>query len=266
MRPHAIRGLLTRHYVEDNQVHAAIAGGVLLAASFVVIAVAPFVRDKDGAKTLADRLPDGVAALLGIEPGMSIDSAAGYLDAWMISLAAPLVLCALALPAAVRAVAGAEDSGEMEWLAAQPISRTQIVWERFLAITIVTAQAALPATLLLAIGGGIGELQLEAPMVVWSMIRVVALVSLLAGIVVVVSAVTGSLELAGGVAVAAPLVAFGLIVAGETTARVSPVRWALGSTPVAEAGAVVGVGVVIVFTIACVVIASAAFQRRDVIL
>lgn len=261
-----MRGAIARHYIADNQIHAAIAATVLLAASAVVVAVAPFVRDRDGSPSLADRLPEGFSALLGIEPGTSIDTAAGYLDAWMISLAAPLVLCALALPAAVRAVAGAEATGEMEWLAAQPLTRTQIVAERFVAIAAVTAQAALPATLLLAIGGGVGELETDAAVVVFSMVRVVALVTVLAALVVVVSAVTGSLELAGGAAVVAPLAAFGLVMGGDTTARLSPVRWALGRTPADGVGDLVGLGVVVVITAAVVVIASAGFQRRDVVL
>lgn len=266
MRPRPIRGVVTKHYLEDLQIHAAIASALLVAASAIVVLVAPWVRDRRGSPTLADRVPDGIAALLGIRPGLSIDSAAGYVDAWMISLAAPLVLCALALPAAVRAVAGAEATGEMEWLAAQPLQRTQIVAERFVAIVIVTAQAALPATVLLAIGGGIGELELNAPVVVWSMMRVILLVALLAGVVMVASAVSGSLELSGGAAVAAPVVVFALVAGSETTAKLSPVRWALGRTPVDDPAGLVGVAAVVAVTVVCVYIAATGFRRRDIIL
>jgi ABC-2 type transport system permease protein len=261
-----VRGAVTRHYVQDSQVHASIAGGVLLVAAAVVVGLAPNLRSRGGSSSLAERLPGGIAALLGIEPGLSVDTAAGHLDAWMLSLAAPLVLCALALPAAVRAVAGSEATGEMEWLAAQPLQRTQIVAERFVAIAIVTAQAALPATVVLVLGGGIGELELSTSVVVFSMARIVLLVSLLAGIVLIVSAATGSLELSVGAALVVPLVTFGLIIAGDTTARISPVRWVLGATPADGGAPVGGLLLAIVITAACVLIASAGFQRRDIIL
>ena len=266
MKLKPVRGPLTRHYIQDSQVHASIAGAVLLVAAAVVVGLAPNFRSRSGSSSLAERLPEGIAALLGIEPGLSVDTAAGHIDAWMLSLAAPLVLCALALPAAVRAIAGSEATGEMEWLAAQPLQRAQIVTERFVAIAIVTAQAALPATLVLVLGGGIGELQLSTGVVVFAMVRVVVLVSLLAGVVLIVSAATGSLELAVGAAIVVPAVAFGLIVAGDTTARISPVRWVLGETPADGGAPVSGLLLAVVITAACVLIASASFERRDIIL
>ena len=266
MKLKSVRGPLARHYFHDNQLHAAIAGTILMAAAAVVVALAPSLRGRGGAATLAERLPEGLAALLGVAPGLSFDTAAGHLDAWFLSLAAPLVLCALALPAAVRAIAGCEATGEMEWLAAQPVERAQIVFERFLAVAIVTAQAAIPATIVLVLGAGIGELELGAGLVAWSMVRVVVLVSLLAGIVMMVSALTGSLDVSSGVAVVLPAVAFGLILGGESTARLSPVRWVLGEAPAADGGTSVGVMMALTIMAACVLIGSAGFQRRDIIL
>ena len=154
----------------------------------------------------------------------------------------------------------------MEWLAAQPVQRTQIVVERFVAITLVTAQAALPATILLALGGSVGELDIGVGVVIWSMVRVIVLVALLAGLVMVISAATGSLELSAGMSVLGPVVAFGLIVAGETTAKFSPVRWALGATPAAETGEFSGVAATVVRTVVLLAVASFGFQRRDIIL
>jgi len=266
MKVKSVRGPVAKHYFRDNQVHAAIAGTVLMLAAAAVVALAPSLRGRAGAPTLAERMPDGLAALLGVGPGVSFDTAAGHTDAWFLSLAAPLVLCALALPAAVRAIAGCEATGEMEWLAAQPIERAQVVVERFVAVVLVTAQAAVPATIMLVLGGGIGELELAPGLVAWSMIRVVVLVSLLAAIVMMVSALTGSLDMSVGVAIAAPIVAFGLILGGESSARLSPVRWVLGETPAADGGTTIGVLMAVTILAACMLIGSAGFQRRDIIL
>ena len=262
----AVRGPIARHYFNDNQVHAAIATTVLMIAAAVVVALAPSLRSRAGAATLAERMPDRLAALLGVAPDLSFDTAAGHLDAWFLSLAAPLVLCALALPAAVRSIAGCEATGEMEWLAAQPVERAQIVFERFVAIAFVTVQAATPATIILVLGGGVGGLELEPGMVVWSMLRVVVLVSVEAGTVVMVSGLTGSLDISVGVAIAAPIVAFGLILGGDSSARLSPVRWVLGEAPAAEGDTTIGVLMAVIVLAACILIGSAGFQRRDIVL
>ena len=266
MKLKPVRGALTRHYVHDNQIRAAIAAVLLVVASAAVIAMAPTIRDRSGSASIARRLPDGIAALLGIEPGLSLDSAAGYLDAWMLSLALPLVLAAVALPIAVRSIAGSESTGEMEWLAAQPLQRGQIVVERFLAIVILTAQAALPAAIVLAVGASVGELELGFGTVVWAVARVVILVLLLAAIVLIASAASGSLEFAIFVAAAVPLIVFGLIVGGESTARLSPVRWVLGATPADAGPAGVGVLAALGVTAICVAAAVLGFRRRDIVL
>jgi len=263
LRP--VRLALTKQYLEDNQLHAAIAGFALLVGALLTIGLAPMLRSKSGSASAATELPSGIAALLGIKPGVSLDTAAGHFDALMISLAAPLVLCALALPLVVRAIAGCEARGEMEWLAAQPIRRVQIVVERFLAIVLLMAQAALPATIALTFGATLGELNLSAVTVIWSMARVVILVGLLAGIALVASATGSSVRLAAATAAAVPLVAFGLVFF-EQTAPVSPVRWTLGQTPAAASGTFAGVLLSIALTAWFVGMAATGFNRRDLVL
>jgi len=260
-----VRLALTKHYLEDNQFHAAIAGVALLIGALLTIGLAPMLRSKPGSASAATELPSGIASLLGIKPGVSLDTAAGHFDALMISLAAPLVLCALALPLVVRAIAGCEARGEMEWLAAQPVRRAQIVVERFLAIVLLMAQAALPATIALVLGASLGELNLGVVTVVWSMMRVVILVILLAGIALVASASGSSVKVAAATAVAVPLVAFGLVLF-EQTANVSPVRWTLGQTPAASSGTITGVLLAVALTAWFVGIAASGFNRRDLVL
>lgn len=265
MKLSPVRLTLTKHYIEDNQLHAAIAGVALLVGALLTIGLAPTLRSQSGSAGAAAELPSGIAALLGIKPGVSLDTAAGHFDALMISLAAPLVLCALALPLVVRAIAGCEARGEMEWLAAQPIRRTQIVVERFLAIVVLIAQATLPATIALSLGVAFGDLNLGVITVVWSMARVMVLVVLLAGITLVASAVGGSVRVAAMAAAAVPLVAFGLVLF-EQTAAVSPVRWTLGQTPAASSGTITGVLLAAVLTAWFVGMAASGFNRRDLVL
>ena len=265
MKLRPVRGAVLRHYIEDFQLPTAIAGTVLFVAATTTIGFAPYLRGRSGSSTAADRLPDGVAAVLGIEPGLSLNTAAGHLDAWMVSLAAPLILCALALPLAVRAVAGCEARGEMEWLATQPIRRTQIVIERFVAITVLTVEATIPATIVLAFGGSIGELELGVGVIVWSMMRVVVLVSTLTGITLIASAVGAGVRLAGGIALLVPVVAFTMLLTDIAT-PLSPVRWTLGATPAADSGTLTGVAFALIVTVGCVAIAAEGFQRRDLLL
>lgn len=265
MKLRPVRGAVMRHYFEDFQLHAAIAGTALLVAATATIGFAPYLRGRVGNSTAADRLPAGVAAVLGIEPGVSLNSAAGHLDAWMVSLAAPLVLCALVLPLTVRALAGSEARGEMEWLAAQPVRRTQIVVERFMAIVFLTIEAAIPATIVVTVGGAVSGLDLGATLIVWSMVRVVILVSLLAGIALIASASGASVKIAAWLALMVPVAAFGMVLV-DKGASLSPVRWILGATPAADSGTLTGVMLGVVVTACCVGIAASTFHRRDLAL
>ena len=71
---------------------------------------------------------------LGYDP-----SPAGYLQGTLFALTGPLLAIMAAATAGARAVAGDEEAGTLELLLAHPVSRTQLVTQRFAALTATCA-------------------------------------------------------------------------------------------------------------------------------
>ncbi len=89
-------------------------------------------------KTVAD-LPPALKAMFGIESGISIGSAAGYIQAQVFSSLMPILLLVLAIGLGSGAVGGSEEDGSLEFLLAQPVSRRTILFERGLGMMAVLA-------------------------------------------------------------------------------------------------------------------------------
>jgi ABC-2 type transport system permease protein len=77
------------------------------------------------------------------------NSPAGYLQGTLFALLGPLLVVMMAVAAGARAVAGDEEAGALDLLLAHPVSRTQLVLERFGALA-----AASLGLVLLALGIG----------------------------------------------------------------------------------------------------------------
>jgi ABC-2 type transport system permease protein len=89
-------------------------------------------------KTFAD-LPDALKAMVGIQQGISIGSAAGYMQAQVFASVAPILLLVLAIAVGSGALGGAEEDGSLEFLLSYPIKRTSLVIDRFLAVAAILA-------------------------------------------------------------------------------------------------------------------------------
>lgn len=111
----------------------------IIAMVVINLAFFPGLKGKDDLdQTLAD-LPPALQAMFGIESGVSIGSAAGYLQAQLFSTVVPILLLVLAIAIGAGAVGGAEEDGSAEFLLSYPVSRAQFLIDRFAALTVVIA-------------------------------------------------------------------------------------------------------------------------------
>lgn len=111
----------------------------IIAMVVINLAFFPGLKGKDDLdQTLAD-LPPALQAMFGIESGVSIGSAAGYLQAQLFSTVVPILLLVLAIAIGSGAVGGAEEDGSAEFLLSYPVSRARFLIDRFAALTVVIA-------------------------------------------------------------------------------------------------------------------------------
>jgi ABC-2 type transport system permease protein len=115
------------------------------------------VRDDPGfAASSANSIPEGLRETLG---WTDYATAAGYVDAVVFTLFAPLLLIMCAVVLGNRTIAAPEEAGRLDLLLANPVSRRRFLLERFAALAVGLAAvnaAAWLMTLLLVTGLDMG--------------------------------------------------------------------------------------------------------------
>ena len=105
----------------------------LLAFVAFTVALYPSVKDQTEIEDLMRNLPDAFRSVIGYDAAVPLTSPAGYLHARMFSTVAPLLLVVFGIGAGAQAIAGLEEAGRLEPLLANPVTRTRIAVERYLA-------------------------------------------------------------------------------------------------------------------------------------
>lgn len=103
----------------------------------------PSIEGVEGFAALAEEMPDALQALLGEID--DITTPQGFLGAELYSLMLPVLLSILAIGAGASLISKEEDSATLELLLASPISRSQILLHKALALAVNVVGVALMA-------------------------------------------------------------------------------------------------------------------------
>lgn len=132
---------LTRKTLRDGR--RALIGWTVGTGLFVLIYASSFSGFQDDAQTAQDtkdRIPDGVASLVGGIGDLS--TGAGFLQAVVFQLFAPLLIVACAVAWGNSAVAAPEESGSLDVLMSLPMDRRRFLAERAAAIGVAVLMVA----------------------------------------------------------------------------------------------------------------------------
>lgn len=210
--------------------------------------------------------PPDLVAMLGLD---KMGTGAGYTQSAYVALMAFFLFVIAAVSWGSAAIAGDEEAGGLELTLAHAVTRTQVVLERALALTVrLVCLAASGVAIIWAINDA-SQLALGFGGLVAVSIALVALTLLMGMASVFAGAVTGrrSVATAAGAVVAA--VAYILDSAFRTTGvlwlgAISPVTWAFGGDPLSTGLDVTGLAGLLGSAGLLVVGAVIAFNRRDV--
>ncbi len=122
-------------------------GYILLSAS-----VYPFVEEQgEQLAPLLENMPKEMLALFGVDNPNAIFTAAGYLNSRTFGWVVPVVFSLYAAALGARALGGEEESGTMDLLLANPVTRRRLAGEKFIAVSVVVLglSAVLLASLLI---------------------------------------------------------------------------------------------------------------------
>jgi ABC-2 type transport system permease protein len=108
-------------------------GGGLAVMVLMYSSFWPSVRDNAGQfESYLKNLPDALRNIIG---EMSLGTPVGYLQSELFSFLGPALILVYAIGTGARSIAGEEELGTMDLLAAAPISRGRIVVEKFAAMS-----------------------------------------------------------------------------------------------------------------------------------
>jgi ABC-2 type transport system permease protein len=129
----------------------------------VLLTVSFYPAFKDQGQTLNDllnQMPEAVRSMIGYDERIPLTSPAGYLNARLFALLAPVLSLVFAIGLGAQAIGGLEENGQMEPLLANPITRVRVALERYGAVVaLFVVLLAVLAVATVAISAPFGALE-----------------------------------------------------------------------------------------------------------
>ena len=235
--------------------------GVFYAAFF------PAIRTPEYEEMMESFAPEMMEAL-GFT---AITTPAGYLGSTTFGLLGPILMIAFATWFGTRAIAGDEDSGKLDLLLAHPVSRWEIVAQRFGALIVASIGISLVLFVgLVAVSGPAEFDDIGVANLLAASTHLAALGILFGGLALAVGAATASRALStAAVAIVGIVGYFGNTMAARIPeigllGDVSPFRLYSGGRPLVNGFQPLDLAALAVAAIVLVAIGGAVFNRRDV--
>lgn len=96
-----------------------------------IVGLWPSVKGNTDVEDIVRNLPTGLRAAIGIEDGIGLSTAPGYLQARLFSTVLPIILIIYAIGLGARVIGGAEEDGTLQLVVVAPVTRRRAAVERF---------------------------------------------------------------------------------------------------------------------------------------
>ena len=241
-----------------------------LAMAAVLLLYLPLYPSMDGAdmRNLISSLPSELVNALGYE---DILSGPGYVQATFFGLLGFVLITAAAVSWGSSAIAGAEESGQLELILSHGVGRVQYALETALGILVRLLWFALVTGLMVLALSSPAELGLEAANVAAVECAWLGLGYLSGSIALAAGALTGRRSAALGAAAAVAAAGYVMNALANQNADLdwlrnfSPYSWAYRNDPLAEGFDVTGQGLLAAACVLFTALAVWALDRRDVL-
>jgi len=241
----------------------------LVALVALIVSVYPSIRDNPGLNKLVENYPEALKAFIAFGGPLDYGSGAGYLGSELYSFMVPLLLMIAAVGGGAGAVAGEEERGTLELLLANPISRRRLVLEKSGALALELAGLGVVLWLALWVGALSVGMDISAGRLAAATLSAVLLALAYGALAVLLGAATGKRALAIGVTAAAGIAAYlvnglaPLVGSLEAVQKLSPFYHYAAGDPLRHGLAAGHALVLVAIAAAAMLIAAAAFTRRD---
>lgn len=234
----------------------------------LMASVYPAVQSSDLQRAVRS-YPKELKAFFGGTGAFDVSTGAGYLNVELFSLVVPALLTICAIGYAAATLAGEEESGCMDLLLANPITRRRVVLEKISGLVGTIAGLAAVVSVSLWVVGALADLDVGIDRVVIASIGA-ALAALLVGLVALLAgAATGSRAFAIGAGTAVFAASYlivglaGLVSWIEPLRVVSPLYHANGTQPLRHGLPVGNYALLVALCVAMIIGVVAVFDRHD---
>jgi len=236
----------------------------------ITVAFYPSVRDQPGFSELIESLPPQLLAAFGVEDASELITPVGLVNSRLYASVGSILAIVFAVSIGTQSVAGEEERGTMDLMLAQPVMRTRIVLESFVAMVVLVAVLAMSLLVVLVIASPAFGLDLSVTGIIAANVGMALLALVHGALALALGGLTGKRKLTLGVVTA--VVATGFFVNGFATLvealqplrTVSPFHWFLGPDPLANGFDGPSLAKMTITTLVLVAVAVWGFNRRDV--
>jgi ABC-2 type transport system permease protein len=174
----------------------------------LLVSVYPTVRDNEELNELVKDYPEALKGFVAFGGELDYTSPAGYLGSELFSLMVPLLLLVAAIGAGARALAGEEESGTLDLLLANPVSRRRVTLEKLGALVVELAGLGVVLWTALLIGCRAFDLSVSAGHLAAATTCAVLLAIAFGAIALLLGAATGRRARAVGITAAIAVAAY----------------------------------------------------------
>ena len=210
-------------------------------------------------------LPEAMVTALGYD---TIGTASGWVTGTVYGLLGPLLLVIFAIGRGAKLIAGEEELGTLELEATSPVSRTRILYERYLVLVVSVVGLVLVVTITCLAFITVLDMDITVGRLLAGSAGLTLLVLAFGSISFAIGASTGRSGVAVGASAALAIAAFmldaiGPIVEVDWMSQVSPFYWYLGQDPLAAGFDWPGLAKLATAVVCAAAGAIAIFPSRD---
>lgn len=238
--------------------------GIAMAAA-VYAAFYPSIRSPEMAAAL-ENYPQAMIEAFGLS---DMISPAGYLQSTVFGIIGPILLLIFAISTGAQAVAGDEERGTLDLLLAYPVSRTQVLLQRFAALAVALLLIGATMFVMLIALNRPSELELPVSHLAAMVIQLGLLGLSFGALALMTGALTGRRTLALAVAAGVGVVSY---FANTLAPRVEGLAWArrlspfyyyAGGEPLRYGFQAGDAAILLLLTVALIGAGVVGFNRRD---
>jgi ABC-2 type transport system permease protein len=236
--------------------------------SGVLVALYPSISSIVSIKDLFEKLPEAFRALFA-QGGVDFTTPEGFIATEFFSIVGPLLFFGYTIGIGGSATAAEEERGTIDMLAALPIARWRIPFEKFLALIVGTAILAVALWGGIVVGARIVGVELSTQGIAALTISAALMGLLFGALALWIGAATGRRTFTIGLAFGAAILSYFLYSFSELVDALKPVRplspftYYIGDNPLVNGLMFRNVAVLVGVTAVLVVLELVTFSRRD---